>query len=179
MPPDPAAASGQAPARPERLTLIAAMARGRVIGRNNRLPWRLPADLAHFKRLTLDKPIIMGRRTWESLPGLLPRRRHIVISRDPDFRAEGCDRVTSPESALDAAGAVPEAMIVGGAQIYAAFLERATTLALTLVDADVQGDAWFPAWDQTAWREVERSHRPPDAKNAFALDFVRLERRQR
>lgn len=162
--------------RPRSLVLIAAMASNRVIGRDNALPWRLPADLAHFKQLTLDKPIIMGRRTWESLPGLLPRRRHVVISRDPHYRAEGCELVCSPAAALAAVADSPEAMVVGGAQVYTALLPEATGLALTLVHADVDGDVCFPEIDPARWREVERVHRPADERNAHAMDFVRFER---
>ncbi|MBK1631790.1 dihydrofolate reductase [Thiohalocapsa halophila] len=170
----PAQAQGAAA---RRITLVAAVARNGVIGHGNRLPWHLPADLAHFKRLTLDKPIVMGRRTWESLPGLLPRRRHIVISADPRYRAQGCEVVASPAAALAAAGEVPEVMVVGGATVYAALLPQATHMALTLVHADSTGDVHFPAWSPSAWREIGREHRPADARNAHALDFVVLERR--
>ena len=168
--------SARQPPRRQRVTLVAAMAGNRVIGRGNALPWHLPADLAHFKRLTLDKPIVMGRRTWESLPGLLPRRRHIVISSDPNYRAEGCELVDSPAAALRAAGAAPEVMVVGGATVYTALMPAATHMALTLVDAQVSGDVYFPAWAAADWREVGRRHRPADAHNAYALDFVLLER---
>jgi len=154
------------------------MARGRVIGRDGTMPWHLPADLAHFKRCTLDKPIIMGRRTWESLPGLLPRRRHIVISTDAAFqqaltRAEG---VGSPQKALEQAGPVPEVIIVGGASIYEAFLPLADRMLLTLIDAEIEGDTYFPAWSTLEWREAERRHRPCDAVNPHDLDFITLER---
>jgi dihydrofolate reductase len=158
------------------VTLIAAMAHDRIIGRDNRLPWHLPADLAHFKRATLDKPIVMGRRTWESLPGLLPRRRHIVISRDAALAPEGCDVVDSPDAALALAADAEEIMIVGGASIYRAFLPRADRMLLTLIDADIDGDARFPAWDAGQWQETAREHRPRDARNSYDLDFVRLQR---
>ncbi len=169
-------ARGAHASRPPSLVLIAAMASNGIIGRDNALPWRLPADLAHFKQLTLDKPIIMGRRTWESLPGLLPRRRHVVITRDPRYRAAGCEVVRSPEEALAAVAGTPEAMVVGGAQVYAALLPEATGLALTLVHAEVDGDVRFPRVDSAQWREVERVHRPADERNAHAMDFVRFER---
>jgi dihydrofolate reductase len=158
------------------ITLVAALARNRVIGRGNRLPWHLPADLAHFKRLTLDKPIVMGRRTWESLPGLLPRRTHIVVSRDRSYRAPGAFVVDSPEAALAAAGAVPEVMVVGGAALYASLLPRAGRMELTLLEAEIEGDAWFPEWDPEQWREVWRARRAWDARNAYDLTFLRLER---
>jgi dihydrofolate reductase len=159
-----------------RVTLIAALARNRVIGLDNRLPWHLPADLAHFKALTLDKPIVMGRRTWESLPGLLPRRTHIVVSRDPGYRPPGPMVVCSPEAAILAAGAVPEVMVVGGATLYAALLPVATRMELTFVEADVAGDAWFPSWDPGQWCEVSREWRARDGRNTYDLTFVRLER---
>ncbi|WP_058556705.1 dihydrofolate reductase [Thiohalocapsa sp. ML1] len=169
MPPEPHRDS-------RRITLVAAMAHDRVIGRDNALPWHLPADLAHFKRLTLDKPIVMGRRTWESLPGLLPRRRHVVITAQRDYRAEGCELASSPAAALALLRDQPEAMIVGGASIYAALLPAATHLALTFVDADIPGDTRFPAWEPAAWREVAREHRPADERNAYALEFVLFSR---
>ena len=178
MPPEPR--RGGAPAQgavAQRITLVAAVARNRVIGQGNRLPWHLPADLAHFKRLTLDKPIVMGRRTWESLPGLLPRRRHIVISSNADYRAEGGEVVASPAAALAAAGPVPEVMVVGGAAVYAALLPQATHMALTLVDAELPGDVHFPAWPPSHWQEIAREHQPADARNAYAMDFIQLERR--
>ncbi len=163
--------------RPE-ITLIAAMARGRVIGRDNAMPWHLPADLSHFKQHTLDKPIIMGRRTWESLPGLLPRRRHIVISADPAFRRAltHAEPASAPAQALAQAGPVPEVMIVGGASIYRAFLPLATRLLLTLIDAEIDGDTCFPAWSISQWREIARRPRRRDAANPYDLEFVTLER---
>ena len=135
--------------RPE-IALIAAVADNGVIGQGNALPWRLPADLAHFKRLTLDKPILMGRRTWESLPGLLPRRRHIVLTRDPHYRAAGCTLVDSVEAAITAAGDAPELMVVGGADLYAQALPLAARLYLTRVHAEPPGDTRFPDWDPRA-----------------------------
>jgi len=174
-----------------RIALIAALAENRAIGRANRLPWHLPADLARFKRLTLDKPIIMGRRTWESLPGLLPRRVHIVVSRDPDYGAPGCRLAASPEAALDLAqglveratadaGAgeeVPEVMVIGGEALYRALLPKADRLYLTLVATTIaDGDAFFPAWDPADWRERERLTRPRDEANPFDLTFLTLDR---
>ena len=158
------------------IALVAAMDEARVIGRDNALPWRLPADLAHFKALTLDKPILMGRKTWESLPGLLPRRRHLVVSRDPGYRAEGCEVFGSLEAAIGAVDE-PELMIVGGASIYAQALPQADRLHLTIVQAQVAGDTWFPAWNPAEWNEVARVERPADERNAFAMTFVDLIRR--
>jgi dihydrofolate reductase len=158
------------------LCLVAAIADNGVIGRENRLPWHLPADLGHFKQLTLDKAIVMGRRTWESLPGVLPRRRHIVLSRDPAFRPEGCLVVDSLDAAIAAAGPVPELLIVGGAALYAESLPRADGLYLTLVHVAVEGDARFPRWDPADWVEVSRVERPADERNPYAMTFLELRR---
>ncbi len=158
------------------LSLVAAIADNGVIGRDQKLPWHLPADLAHFKRLTLDRTIVMGRRTWESLPGLLPRRRHIVLSRDPTFRADGCAVVTSLDAAIDAARDTSELMVIGGASLYAEALPRADRLHLTLVHASIEGDVRFPPWDPSPWREVSRIGHAADERNAFAMSFVELRR---
>lgn len=161
------------------VALIAAMAKGRVIGRDNRLPWRLPADLAHFKRLTMGKPMLMGRRTWESLPGLLPGRRHIVLTRDPGYRVEGGELAGSLGQGIELACASnpAEIMVVGGAAIYRAALPLAERMYLTLIDAEIQGDALFPDWDGSRWQEIERERRAGDERNPFAMTFVTLARR--
>jgi len=157
-------------------TLIAAVAADNVIGRNNALPWHLPADLAHFKRLTLDHTIVMGRRTWESLPGVLPRRRHLVLSRDPHYHAAGAEVVDSLAAAVTAAGAVTELMVIGGATLYAETLPLATRLCLTQIHAHLDGDAWFPAWDATQWQLVSQIEQPADERNAFAMTFLEWRR---
>jgi dihydrofolate reductase len=136
----------------------------------------MPADLAHFKRLTLDKPIIMGRKTWESLPGLLPRRRHIVVTRDSGYGADGADIVHSPEQAIALAGTDGEIMLVGGAGLYARMLPMVARMYLTYVHADVQGDAWFPAFDTREWRETRRERHPADERNPHDYSFVELAR---
>ena len=154
------------------VSLIWAMARNRVIGRDNRLPWHLPADLQHFKQLTLGKPIIMGRKTWESLPGLLPKRRHIVVTRQADYAAEGAETAPDLASAIALAGDVDEVMIVGGATVYEEALPIADRLYVTLVDADIEGDASFPEFDLKEWEEVSRQTHPADDKNRFSLSFL-------
>jgi dihydrofolate reductase len=159
------------------VSLIAALDRNRFIGKANRLPWHLPADLQHFKRMTLGKPIIMGRKTWESLPGLLPGRTHIVISRNPGCRVEGAVLAESPVAALRAAGEVPEVMVVGGAEIYRQMLPLAQCMYLTWVETSVDGDARFPEWDEREWVEVGRERHEADERNAFAYSFVELRRR--
>lgn len=161
---------------PPTLCLVAALADNGVIGRDNRLPWHLPADLAHFKRLTLDQTIVMGRRTWESLSGPLPRRHHIVLSRDPTFRPVGCLVTDSLDAAIAAAGPVAKLLIVGGALLYAEALPRAGILYLTRVHAAVAGDARFPDWDPREWEEVSRVERPADERNQYALTFLELHR---
>jgi dihydrofolate reductase len=158
------------------ISLIVAMANNGVIGRDNRLPWRLPADLAHFKRVTMGKPMIMGRKTWESLPGLLPGRRHIVVTRDQAYQAEGCTLVHSLDQALAAAGEVPEVMIVGGGTIYKESLPRADRLYLTQVDLEAEGDAHFPKIDFSQWRERKRETHPADENNPHSCTFLELER---
>ena len=159
-----------------RLTIIAAMARNRVIGKDNRLPWYLPADLQHFKKITMGKPMIMGRRTWESLPGLLPGRRHIVITRDLAYKADGAEVAHSLEQAIQLAGDVEESMLVGGANLYAQALDIADRMQLTEIDLDVDGDAWFPEFDRSVWREVERQKHERDEKNQSSYSFVTLEK---
>lgn len=159
------------------ISLIVAMDRNRLIGRGNALPWHLPADLAHFKTLTLGKPIIMGRKTYESIGRPLPGRHNIVISRDPAFSAPGCTVVTSVDAALAAAGDVAEVMVIGGAQLYAEVLPRAQRIYLTHIDAAFEGDAWFPPLDDSVWREVACSEQAADPRNPFGYSFVTLERR--
>ena len=161
-----------------RVSLIAAVASNGVIGRENRLPWRLPADLQHFKRLTMGKPIIMGRRTWESIGRPLPGRRNIVLTRDAGFHAEGCTVVHSVEQALGAVGDCGEVMIMGGANLYAQMLPWADRLYLTQVKADIEGDTRFPAFDADQWVEVQRESHRADAINQHDYDFVVLERRE-
>jgi dihydrofolate reductase len=153
------------------------MARNGVIGRNNRLPWHLPADLQHFKFLTLGKPILMGRKTWESLPGVLPGRRHIVVTRNPDYQAPGGEVVYSVEEALQAVWEAPEIMIVGGSHFYSTMLPRAERLYLTLVEADVEGDSYFPEIDWRQWQEVQREAHHADENNAYDYSFVNLVRK--
>lgn len=161
---------------PACVSLIVAMTPEGVIGRDNDLPWRLPDDLKRFKALTMGRPVIMGRRTWDSIGRPLPGRTSIVLSRRPTFAPQGAIVVPDLERALDAAGAVDEAFVIGGAQVYALALPIAQRLYLTLVHGDVAGDARFPAIDPRQWREIERSERPADERHAFAMTFSVLER---
>ena len=159
-----------------RISLIAALADNRVIGHENQLPWRISADLKHIKVVTMGKPIIMGRKTFESIGRPLPGRSNIVISRDESFEAEGVVVVHGIEQALEAAAGCDEVMVIGGANIYQQLLARAGRLYLTEVKAEVVGDAWFPRIDAGEWAELERESHQADENNEFDYDFVVLER---
>lgn len=154
------------------LILIAAVARNGVIGRDNKLPWRLPGDLKRFKQLTLDKPIIMGRKTWESLPGRLPRRRHIVVTRDRDYEAWGADVVHSIDDAILCAfegNQSGEAYVIGGAEIYRQALPIADRLEITEVHADVEGDVKMPSWAKHKWGRFEYQPGPSDGDHLYGF----------
>ena len=159
-----------------RIALIAALAENRVIGRENRLPWRLPADLRRFKSVTMGKPVIMGRKTYESIGKPLPGRRNIVVTRDPDYRAQGCQVVHSLEQALEAGAGHAEVMVIGGAELYREALGRAERMYLTLIRAEVDGDTLFPDIEPQQWRELERESHRADEKNQYDYDFVTLQR---
>lgn len=158
------------------ISFVVAMARNRVIGRDNRLPWHLPADLRHFKALTWGKPVLMGRRTCASIGKPLPGRTNIVVSRDPGFRAPGVTVVRSIDEGLAAAADAPELMVIGGASLYRALLPKAGRIYLTVIAADFEGDTWFPELPEGQWREVEREEHAPDEKNPYPYCFLRLER---
>lgn len=158
------------------ISMIAAMANNRIIGADNQMPWHLPADLKHFKAVTLGKPVVMGRKTYESIGRPLPGRQNIVISRS-GFSAEGITTVNCAEAAVAAAGDVEELMIIGGGVIYDLFLSQATRLYLTFIELDVDGDTQFPDYEQTAkWSELERSTHPADERNPYNYQFVTLEK---
>lgn len=158
------------------IVLIAARARNGVIGRNNDLPWRLKADLQRFRSLTWGHPIVMGRKTWESLGRPLPGRRNLVVSANPAWRAEGAEVFATPQAALAAAGDSARVFVIGGAQLYQALIGEADTLLLTEVQADVEGDVLFPAVDARTFTAVAREFRPADADNAFDVEFVEYRR---
>lgn len=159
------------------LCLIAAMAENRVIGRDNQLPWHLPADLRHFKALTLNKPIIMGRKTWDSLGRPLPGRLNLVVSRQPELQLEGAEVFPSLEDAIARAEqwangqGVDELMLIGGAQLYQQGLAVADRLYLTRVMTEVEGDAWFPEFDESQWQRVsQEAHPATDATPAYCFE---------
>ena len=159
-----------------RLSLIAALAQNRVIGIENRLPWKLPEDLAHFKALTLGHPILMGRKTFESLGRPLPGRRNIVITRNADYRSPGCEIAMSVPAAIDLCEQAEEVFFIGGAELYKQVLLLVDRLYLTEVQIDAQGDAWFPEFDRTVFAEMSREHNLGEKGDPLRFDFVVYER---
>ncbi|HEX8366388.1 MAG TPA: dihydrofolate reductase [Allosphingosinicella sp.] len=157
--------------RPE-ITLVVARAANGAIGRDGALPWHLPPDLKHFKAVTMGSAMIMGRRTFESLPKLLPGRRHIVVTRDRAWRAEGAEVAHSPEQALGLAGTGPVS-VIGGAEIFRLFEPLADAVELTEVHGDIEGDTFLPPFDPTRWREAARADHPSE-EGRPAFSFVTL-----
>jgi dihydrofolate reductase len=161
-----------------RITLIAALDKEGVIGREGRLPWRLPADLAHFRRETLGKPVVMGRKTHESIGRALDGRHNIVLSRAQGYEAFGCTVVNSVDDALGAVADAEEVMVIGGASVYESFFSVADRLLLTRVLASVGGDVLFPRFDGAEWELLERRPRSADSNNPHGLEFLVYQRRQ-
>jgi len=167
-----------------KIAMIAAMAKNRIIGADNDMPWHLPADLKHFKAITLGKAVIMGRKTYESIGRALPGRPNIVITSNADYSLSDATVVDSPESAFEVAKVLSseqsendEVMIIGGGTIYQSFLDKADTLYLTHIDLDVDGDTQFPDYEAAAsWKEVSREAHSADEKNAHSYTFVTLVR---
>ena len=159
------------------LSMIVAHAHNRIIGKDNDMPWHLPADLAYFKKVTLGKPVIMGRKTYESIGRPLPGRQNIVISRDKLYQASGIESVTSVEQALTLAGNVEEVMVIGGGTIYAHCLPAADRLYITYINAAIEGDTQFPDYDsQHEWEKLSSELYRADEKNAYDLDFCVYQR---
>jgi len=158
------------------IQLVVAYSKNRVIGRDNALPWRLPSDLAHFKRVTLGHPIVMGRNTWLSLGRPLPGRPNLVISRNPEFRADGATVYPSLDAALAACGdtGAGKVCIIGGEQVFRHALSIADEIVATEINADVEGDTFFPPLQASAWQEIERL--PQREENGLCFDFVTYRR---
>lgn len=157
-----------------KVAFVVAMDKNRAIGRGGVLPWHLPDDLRRFKALTLGKTVLMGRKTFESIGHPLPKRRNVVLTRDPNFGAEGVKVV---HSLLDALQLDDEIMVIGGGEIYTLTLPVATHIYLTLVDTTIaEADAFFPVWDAALWRETNREWHPADERHPFAFSYVDLER---
>ena len=161
------------------LSLIVAAGERNEIGKDGRMPWHLPADLKHFKEVTLGKPVIMGRRTHESIGKALPGRRNIVVTRNAGYTADGCEIAHSLREALELAGNAAEIMVIGGAAIYREALPLAERIYLTRVAGQFEADTYFPAFDPKEWLEKQRLHRPADERNGRACDFIVLERIKR
>jgi len=159
-------------------SLIVAMSENRVIGRDGSLPWRLPADLKHFKDTTMGHPIVMGRKSHEDIGRPLPGRQNIVLTRQTSYVAEGCSVIHAPEELEAVVPDGAEVMIIGGAEVYALFFPRVTRMYLTLVHAEIDGDAFFPAFGVGKWKETARQFHKADEVNAYDYTFVTMERAQ-
>ncbi|NIN36559.1 MAG: type 3 dihydrofolate reductase [Gammaproteobacteria bacterium] len=159
-----------------KISLIVAMDRNGIIGQDYTLPWRLSSDLKYFKAVTMGKPIVMGRKTHESIGRPLPGRDNVVLSRETDYQAEGCTVLNSLEDFYKQYADAGEVMIMGGADLYEQTLDKATRIYLTKVHAEVEGDTWFPKMDWDIWEEVGRQDFKADARNEYDYSFVILER---
>ena len=159
-----------------KLSLIAALADNRVIGRGGGLPWHLPDDLRRFKSLTMGRPILMGRRTFDSIGRALPGRRNLVLTRHPDTLPAGVEAVASLPAALAACADAVELCVIGGAELYRLTQPLAMRLELTLVHATIEGDVLFPEYDPAQWREVARSEHVADERHRWPMTFLTLER---
>ena len=161
----------------KRITLIAAMARNRAIGHNGRMPWHLPRELKHFKETTMGKPIVMGRRTWDSIGRPLPGRQNIVVTRNPSFRAAGCVAAASLAAAVELARG-EEVMIIGGGELYRSAMDYADRMILTVVDCEPGADTWFPGWREEEWQQTALRVEPAGADNPLAYRVIELARRR-
>lgn len=158
------------------IVLVAAVAENGVIGQDGAMPWHLPADLAHFKRVTWGHPILMGRRTFEAIGRALPGRHNIVLTRKPGFGAPGIETAASLEQALSLCGDAKQIMVIGGAELYRAALPIARRIYMTRIHSRPEGDVFFPDLDPSQWREVESENRPTDETHPYSLSFIQLER---
>jgi dihydrofolate reductase len=156
-----------------KVSIIAAIAKNNVIGCKGKLPWDMPADLAHFKELTLDKTVIMGRQTYESIGKPLPQRKNIIVTRNLNFKVAGCQIVCSLEEAI-AKNQNDELMIIGGADLYQQALPLANNLYLTFIDAEVNGDTFFPQIDWKKWQEVAKEKHLADTNNPYNYCFIKF-----
>lgn len=159
-----------------RINFVVAMANNRTIGLNNQMPWHMPADLKHFKAITLNHPVVMGRKTYQSIGKALPGRHNIVVSRDSEFKLTDADVVNDLQQAINACGDVDEIMIIGGANIYQQLLPKADRLYLTMIDLDVAGDTFFPDWQGLGFHQIASEQHQADEKNPHPYRFVTFER---
>ncbi len=158
-----------------RVYLVAAIAANGIIGAGGKLPWHLPEELKHFKSLTLGHPVIMGRRTWESLKGPLPRRENIVVTRTPGYEAPGAAVAASLDAALALCAGEPVAFVIGGTRLFEEAMPLAAGMVLTEIQRDYPGDTWFPAWERSQWRESQRE--PHTAADGTRFDYVLYEKK--
>jgi dihydrofolate reductase len=158
------------------VSLVVAMTRDGVIGRDNGMPWHLPDDLKHFKAVTMGKPMLMGRKTFDSIGKPLPGRTSLVLTRDPQWRAAGVTVVRSLDDTFKAIAGAPELCVVGGAEIFRLTLPLAHRMHLTRIHANIPGDTRFPSFDESEWRESERTEHPMDARHEHSMTFSTLER---
>lgn len=158
------------------ISLIWGQDRNGLIGKANSLPWHLPADMAWFKRQTMGKPVLMGRKTYASIGRPLPGRTNLILTRQQGLTIDGCRVVHALAEALEAVADAEELMVMGGAEIYAQLIDHATRLYITEIDAEFDGDAWFPHFDRTAWRKIFFEKNQPDEKNCYPYTFTILER---
>jgi len=159
-----------------RLSLVSAMDRNRLIGKANTLPWHLPADLAFFKRMTMGKPIIMGRKTYTSIGKALPGRQNIVITGNTSFNAPGCEIADSIEQAIALAASADEIMLIGGASLYEQTIDSADSIYLTLIHHKFSGDTWFPVIKPEDWVKISEENYEADEKNPYRYSFIKLDR---
>ena len=162
--------------RQVKLAIIVATDQRGLIGKENDLPWKLSADLQYFRRVTMGKPLIMGRNTHESIGRPLPGRQNIIVTKNQDYKVDGCTVVHSTKEAFQACGNAEEVMVMGGASLYEQLLPEADKLYLTLVDASLEGDTWFPDWNKADWREISREDHLADDKNDYPYSFIVYER---
>jgi len=159
-----------------KLAIIVATDEKGLIGRDNDLPWKLSADLQYFRRVTMGKPLIMGRNTHESIGRALPGRKNIIVTKNENYQAEGCDVVHSVADALKACDDAEEVMVMGGASLYTQLLAQADRLYLTQVHASLEGDTWFPDWQRSDWQQLSREDHLADDKNDFPYSFIIYDR---
>ncbi len=159
----------------KQICLVAAMGRNRAIGVNGKMPWHLPGELRHFKQITMGKPIVMGRKTWESIGRPLPGRQNIVISGNSAYSQAGIDLAASLQQALHIAEG-DEVMIIGGGELYRQALPMAARMVLTLVDCEPEADTFFPAWNEQQWQEISRLSKAADEQNPYACEIIELRR---
>jgi len=159
-----------------KLAIIVATDKQGLIGRDNDLPWKISADLQYFRRVTMGKPLVMGRNTHESIGRPLPGRKNIIVTSDKTYYVEGCTVVNSLDGAIEACGEAEEVMVMGGASLYKQLLPQAERLYLTQVNAELEGDTWFPDWDKNQWQEISREDHLADEKNQYPYSFVVYDR---